>query len=132
MYDKPLTITHALLIDFGATVAESITGPVGAQGFIRHIGICNVTEVFADPTAVTVGLAADADEFATFTPSAIADGSSEAFADTDGPSGIYADRVVPADTEILIAAAAATTGIGTLHVVIDWNQSQPRPTGTPA
>ena len=131
MYDNPLTVTYCMDIDFGAAVAESIQGPDGSSGVIRHISICNVTEVFAGVNAVNIGNSGDADAYVSFTPSTIADGGSEDVANTDGPSGNFKNRIVAADTQILIAASAATTGQGTLVVVIDWNDPMPRPDVTP-
>lgn len=131
MYDNPLTITHKIADkhDFGAGGDSiSVTGPAGATGVLRHIGVSCVGETFTNVTTgalVQVGTAADVDAYAELDVGALADTNSVAAADTD-----FTDRSLPADTPVEVTFVAPTggtpAGIGNVEIVIDWNAANPK------
>lgn len=135
MYDRPLTMSYNWAsLDFGAAFALEIQGPAGSTGVIRGIHVTNVTEAFAGLQPVELGVATDADLYASYTPSALTVGGSETDDGSEGSSGVWKKRTIEFNSDdpptldnlILISNTAFTTGIANLLIVVDWDADEPR------
>lgn len=130
MYDTPTPMSYNFdAFDFGAATQIDIPSPDGAAGgVIRSVQAINMTEAITGAAALQIGAegGGDPDKYLSWVPSALAIGASEAAPNTEGVSGVWKDRVIPAGEGVRILQSASTTGIGLLLVVIDWNIEQPR------